>query len=111
MTTTSSTDILARTVERRLAAMKPDADGHWRWPGAVNWEGYGRLRIRPRKGEAGRPREVLAHRAAWLAFVGPIPDGYVVRSTCGVRDCTRPDHHELRRFDWSPYDERGEAAA
>jgi hypothetical protein len=105
------TEIIVRTVERRLAEVTPDADGHWRWPGAVNWEGYGRLRVRPRKGELGRPREVHAHRAAWLALVGPIPDGYVLHSTCGIRDCTRPDHHELRRFDWSPYDERGEAAA
>lgn len=112
MTTTSPTDIIVRSVERRLAVVTPDADGHLRWQGARTWDGYGRLRVRPRKGELGKPREVLAHRAAWIALVGPIPDGYVVRSTCGVRDCVRPDHRELRRFDWSPYDasEGGKAA-
>jgi hypothetical protein len=36
--------------------------------------------------------KILAHRAAYEAFVGPIPDGHVVMHTCDMRCCVNPSH-------------------
>ena len=108
---TTPTPALIRTVNRRLPSVERDRAGHWRWCGSHTWDGYGRLRFRVR--EDGRPkvRDLAAHRAAWLVLVGPIPEGHVLRSTCGVRDCVRPEHHEPRPHDWSPYDDPAEVGA
>lgn len=38
------------------------------------------------------PRPTLAHRWAYERFVGPIPDGLVVRHTCDNRLCSNPSH-------------------
>jgi hypothetical protein len=97
-------------VGRRLARITEDDDGHWPWPGASSRGGYARLRVIPRKDERGRQRDMHGHRAVWMALVGPIPDRYVLRSVCGVRKCVRPDHHELRPYNWSPTDDLAEAA-
>lgn len=106
----SATPMLDRLVGRRLSRITEDGDGHWMWPGAVTRDGYGRFRLIPRKGESAKLREMHAHRAVWLALVGPIPERNVLRSTCGVRKCVRPEHHRLDRFDWSPYDDLAEVA-
>lgn len=101
----SATPTVDRLVGRRLARITEDGDGHWMWPGASSRGGYARLRVIPRKAESAKLRDVHGHRAVWIALVGPIPDRYVLRSTCGVRKCVRPDHHRLVRFDWSPADD------
>ena len=38
---------------------------------------------------------VLAHRAAWEAAHGPIPDGMTVDHTCFERRCVNPEHLRL----------------
>ncbi len=108
---TAPTPILARTVRRRLAGVEQDTAGHWRWRGSHTWDGYARLRVRVREDDRPKVREMVAHRAAWLVLVGPIPERHVLRSTCGVRDCVRPEHHEQRPYDWSPYDDMAEVGA
>lgn len=36
-----------------------------------------------------------AHRAAWLHFVGPIPDGEHIHHKCGETRCVNPEHLQL----------------
>ena len=38
---------------------------------------------------------VTAHRAAWQAVNGPIPDGMVIMHLCDNRPCSRIDHLKL----------------
>lgn len=56
--------------------------GCWEWIGDRNDDGYGMC--------AGVP----AHRAAWMMFRGPIPDGFAVDHLCRNRPCVNPDHLE-----------------
>jgi hypothetical protein len=54
----------------------------WRLP-----NGYGHI------GSTGRGKKtLLAHRASWIAFNGPIPSGLQVLHRCDVRACINPDH-------------------
>lgn len=65
----------------------PD-EGCWTWLGARNLRGYGVI------GFPGR-RNMLAHRAAYVLLVGPIPDGLFVLHKCDNPACVRPDHLRL----------------
>jgi hypothetical protein len=78
--------------QRLLAsvARAPDS-GCWLWRGQISNTGYGRMMY---SGERGRVME-SAHRASYLAFVGPIPAGFFVRQSCGNRLCVNPEHLEL----------------
>jgi len=59
----------------------------WEWKGSVTGSGYGRL---SRKGKC-----MLAHRMVYELFVGPIPDGMVLRHACDNPLCVNPDHLEV----------------
>lgn len=77
--------------ERFLRQAKQLPDGCWRWLGrSVTRQGYGRFSL--------EGRFLLAHRAAWLLFVGPIPDGLLVRHRCpegGRSWCVNPSHLQV----------------
>ena len=45
--------------------------------------------------DAGKSTVVLAHRAAWEAANGPIPDGMTVDHICFERRCVNPAHLRL----------------
>lgn len=66
--------------------------GCWIWEGARSKEGYGVLRW-----EGGQRS---AQRLFWESFVGPIPEGYQVRSrklqVCVGKACCNPTHHRLQ---------------
>ncbi|MCP4902640.1 MAG: HNH endonuclease [bacterium] len=34
----------------------------------------------------------LIHRVMYEVFIGPIPEGMLVRHTCDVRNCVNPEH-------------------
>lgn len=72
------------------AAIDP-ASGCWLWRGQISNSGYGRTMF---SGADGRGME-SAHRASYLTFVGPIPDGTFVRQSCGNRLCINPEHLEV----------------
>lgn len=61
--------------------------GCWLWLGTAMKHGYGSVGL-------GRRHDgtTVAHRAAWLAFKGQIPDGLHVLHRCDVRCCVNPDH-------------------
>lgn len=64
---------------------KEDSFSHWLWQGAINPTGYGQFWL---------DGPILAHRAAWLMFRGPIPDGLEIDHLCRVRSCVYPIHLE-----------------
>jgi hypothetical protein len=80
----SQSDLMGRVTKARA--------GCWIWEGARSKEGYGVLRL-----DNGQR---LAPRLFWETFVGPIPDGYTVRSrklpACVGKACCNPAHHRLQ---------------
>jgi hypothetical protein len=74
-------------VRRFLTKIDPQPDGCWLWTSATNNRGYGKIRR--------NMRWVLAHRASYELFVGPIPVGIVVDHRCDTPLCVNPLHLEL----------------
>ena len=60
--------------------------GCWLWEAGTNHDGYGQFR-------SGGER-VLAHRYAYVRWVGPIPDGLQLDHLCRVPPCVNPEHLE-----------------
>jgi len=65
-----------------------EATGCWEWQGYRNPKGYGKCQA-PDIGEQ------MAHRVAYTAFVGAIPDGMEIDHLCRNRGCVNPEHLEV----------------
>jgi hypothetical protein len=76
----------AKSIKERLLALSmPEPNsGCWLWLGALCRDGYGQIRA---------PQH-SAHRAAYVAFKGDIPEGLEIDHKCRVRCCVNPDHLE-----------------
>lgn len=75
-------------VDRFMRSVSPEPNtGCWIWTLYLR-RGYGQFRM------TSNPSDTApgAHRAAWLLFRGPIPDGLNVCHQCDVRCCVNPDH-------------------
>lgn len=59
----------------------------WLWTGARQAGGYGRF--------GGAQGLVLAHRWAYTALVGPIPEDMTLDHLCRNPSCVNPDHLEI----------------
>lgn len=59
-----------------------DPEGCWIWNKVALKGGYGRIRI--------DDKMVLAHRASYENFVGPIPEGHQVLHRCDKPSCINP---------------------
>lgn len=60
-----------------------ESSGCWNWRLSTS-NGYGQAFF--------RGTTFLAHRAAWLAFVGPLREDKQLNHTCGNRKCANPRH-------------------
>jgi hypothetical protein len=66
------------------------ADGCVVWTGPKTWGGYGTAKWRNKTSRIA----TTAHRAAYMAFVGPIPDGQEIDHRCKNRLCINVAHLE-----------------
>lgn len=73
--------------DRFVAKFHVDPEsGCWLWTASLNKYGYGQFRV--------RPRTRGAHRVAYEALIGPIPEGMQLDHLCRVRRCVNPAHLE-----------------
>lgn len=77
-----------RPIEERLAerSKRDPVSGCVLWTGYLQADGYGQIR---------HDGQTLAHRVAWIAERGPIPDGLVLDHLCRTRRCINPNHLEV----------------
>lgn len=62
-------------------------DGCWIWQASLKPHGYGEFGI-------GNQKKMLAHRFAYILFIGPIAEGEELDHLCRKRACVNPDHLE-----------------
>jgi len=65
-----------------------EAKGCWLWTGAVDRDGYGRIR----GSTYGAHWFKFAHRASYEHYIGPIPLNKQVLHKCDVPRCINPNH-------------------
>ena len=70
--------------DRIKAKVRVDDNECWLWQESLLRSGYALIRYKGKK--------VTVHRAAYTAFVGPIPQGLYVLHKCDVRHCCNPSH-------------------
>ena len=77
-----------RTPRERLERAKWNVveSGCWEWVGSRNQKGYGLITI--------HNKTTKAHRLAYQTWVGPIPEGLLIRHKCDNPPCINPEHLE-----------------
>lgn len=68
-----------------LSLHRPDLGPCWIWKPLGGVGGYGTFYL---------GKGMTAHRASYILFIGPVPDGLVIDHLCRVRNCVRPSHFE-----------------
>ena len=72
-----------RATERFIDHVKK-TETCWNWKGVKHKQGYGLFSY--------RSRYMLAHRVAWILFVGLIPEGMNICHKCDNTSCVNPNH-------------------
>lgn len=73
---------------RFMSKVRVEPSGCWLWLAAVNRvTGYGVFK--------GATKAVNAHRFAYEAFQGPVPEGLQLDHVCRVKRCVNPAHLEV----------------
>ena len=65
----------------------------WQWQSQVSNSGYGRIMLRDENGQMSMQS---AHRASYVAFIGPLTGEKKVVQSCGNRLCINPAHLQLK---------------
>ena len=74
-------------LERFLSTGWTEVDeGCWEWSGGRKRFGHGYVTY--------KGKDIPTHRLAYETWVGPIPEGHVVRHKCDNPPCINPDHLE-----------------
>ena len=68
----------------RFEAKFARTEGCWEWTAGKHWDGYGQFWL--------DGANVLAHKASYLFFKGPIPSAMHVLHRCDNPACVNPDH-------------------
>lgn len=74
------------TLDERFFAKVHMTSGCWEWVAGKDSGGYGQIGV--------DRRVKRAHRVAYEAIVGPIPEGLELDHLCRNRACVRPEHLE-----------------
>jgi len=75
------------TDERFNSKYTKSENGCWLWTASVSTGGYGNFSL-----DGGTHP---AHRVAYEANIGPIPDGLELDHLCRTRNCVNPNHLEI----------------
>ena len=84
-------EINLAAAERAATRVEKDENGCWISTYSVASHGYAQVGWT----HGDHRHMVTAHRASWVHFNGPIPDGMTVDHLCRVRRCVNPDHLRL----------------
>ncbi len=80
----------SRTEEDRFFDMTElDSNGCWLWKGCISKSGYSQFRVSD-NGHKGHT--VYGHVYSYEHFYCPIPIGYKLHHTCGIKRCVNPLH-------------------
>ena len=71
-----------------------DDSGCWIWQGQISNSGYGRTMVRDTDNAV---KMISAQSASYQQFIAEVPDGYLVKQSCGNRLCINPQHLELMK--------------
>ena len=69
-----------------------DDSGCWIWQGQISNSGYGRTMV---SGLNNQAKMVSAQTASYQLFIAEVPEGHLVKQTCGNRLCINPQHLAL----------------
>ena len=83
--------------QKRLFDMTQPLDdsGCWIWQGQVSNSGYGRIMVSDTDNMV---KMVSAQAASYQQFIAEVPDGYLVKQSCGNRLCINPQHLALLKI-------------